>query len=192
MDSSISKAGVDPEWDHFLETLPDNLYHQSSLWAQAQASLGWKHLRLVVREHGKIVGGVQMLLRSLPLLGSVGYVARGPVSASHDPALQEFILEQMDRAAWAERILFLKIQPACGGEDWAQRLLNQGAQPSEIRVTPLSTLLVDLRQEPEAILENLHYKTRYNIRRAERKGLTVRQGTEADLPAFLRVEKVHF
>lgn len=192
MDVLITKEGLDPEWDHLLEALPDNIYHQSSLYAKAQASLGWKHLRLVVRENGKIVGGVQMLMRPLPLIGTVGYVARGPVSASRDPALRRFILDQLDRVACAEHVLFLKIQPAYGEEDWAQRLLERGARPSGIRVTPLATHRIDLRQEPEAILGNMHYKTRYNIRRAERKGLMVRQGTESDLPAFLRLEKAHF
>jgi lipid II:glycine glycyltransferase (peptidoglycan interpeptide bridge formation enzyme) len=192
MDVSVAKEGLDPEWDLFLEQLPDNIYHQSSLWAKAQASLGWKHIRLVVREHRKIVGGVQMLLRHLPVIGAVGYVPRGPVSVSRDPTLRGFILNQMDRVARAEHILFLKIQPAYGEEDWAQRLLKCGAQPSGLRVTPLATLRIDLRQDPKAILENMHYKTRYNIRRSGRKGLIVRQGTESDLPAFLRLERTHF
>jgi peptidoglycan pentaglycine glycine transferase (the first glycine) len=191
MDISISKEGLDPEWDCFLETLPDNLYPQSSLWAKLKAPGGWKHLRLVVREHDRIVGGVQMLLRSLPLVGTVGYVSKGPVIASDDPAVQEFILNQLDRVARAEHIRFLKVQPAQGAEDLAQRLVERGARPSAIAIGPLATLRVDLRPDPEDIMAQMHRSTRSNIRRAERRGVTVRVGTEADVPTWFRLRKLH-
>jgi peptidoglycan pentaglycine glycine transferase (the first glycine) len=191
MDISISKEGLDPEWDRFLETLPDNLYQQSSLWAKVKAAVGWKHLRLVVRENRRIIGGTQMLLRPLPRFGAVGYVSKGPVVASDDPAVQEFILNQLDRVARAEHILFLKIQPPHGAEELAQRLVERGARPSAIPVTPLATLRVDLRPDPEEILAGMNKYTRRNIRRAEGKGVTVRVGTEADIPTFSRLRKIH-
>jgi peptidoglycan pentaglycine glycine transferase (the first glycine) len=191
MDISISKEGLDPEWDCFLETLPDNLYPQSSLWAKLKAPGGWKHLRLVVREHDRIVGGVQMLLRSLPLVGTVGYVSKGPVIASDDPSVQEFLLNQLDRVARAEHIRFLKVQPAQGAEDLAQRLVERGAQPNTMAVSPLATLRIDLRPDPDDILAQMKKSRREDIRRAERRGVTVRVGTETDIPTWFRLRKTH-
>jgi lipid II:glycine glycyltransferase (peptidoglycan interpeptide bridge formation enzyme) len=191
MDISVSKEGLDPEWDNFLETLPDNLYQQSSLWAKVKATKGWKHLRLVVREHGQIVGGFQMLLRSLPLFGAVGYVSKGPVTASDDPAVQEFVLNQLDHLARVEHILFLKIQPAQGFEDLAKRLAERGAQPGIVPVTSQATFRVDLRPDPDGIMAQMNPKTRSNIRRAERRGVTIRIGTETDLPTFYHLKKIH-
>lgn len=191
MDVLIAKEGLDPEWDHFLEALPDNLYQQSSLWAQVKAQDGWQCLRVVVRDHGQIVGGVQVLLRPLPLYGAVGYVPKGPVVASDNPPIQEFVLDSLDRAAQTEHVLFIKMQPAHGAEAIAQRLLARGARPSKILVTPLSTLRIDLRQEREEILARMNKYTRRNIRRAERDGVTVRMGTEADIPIFIQLQQMH-
>ena len=188
---SVSKKGPDPEWDSFLETRPDCCYQQSSLWAKLKAAGGWKHLRLVVREHDKIVGGVQMLLRPLPLFGVVGYVPKGPIVASDDPAVQEFVLDQLERVARVEHVFFLKMQPPYGAEGLAQRLLERGAYPNDINVVPIATPIVDIRPEPEVILARMPGKRRSNIRRAERRGVTVRSGTEADIPTFHRLMGIH-
>lgn len=191
MDVFVAKQGQDAEWDHFLESLPDNLYQQSSLWALVKAKDGWNCTRLVVKERGEIVGGVQALLRPLPKFGAVGYVSKGPVAASDDSSIHKFILDQLDRVARKEHILFLKIQPAYGAEPIARRLLERGAQPSNINVTPLSTLRVDLRPEHEEIQARMNKYTRRNIRRAERNGVTVRMGTIADIPTFIDLQSVH-
>jgi lipid II:glycine glycyltransferase (peptidoglycan interpeptide bridge formation enzyme) len=191
MEVSVTKEGLDPEWDRFLETLPDGCYQQSSLWAKVKAGQGWRHLRLVVREQGGIVGGAQMLLRPLPLFGSVGYIPKGPVFASDNPAVQEFILDQLDRVARAERIPFLKVQPAYGAEDLVRRLTKRGAQPSEVPVTAQATVRVDLRPTTEEILTQMKRGARWSIRRAEREGVTVRVGAEADLPTLYHLKKTH-
>jgi len=48
-------------------------------------------------------------------------------------------------------------------------------------------LVVDLAQDPEAILAAMHEKWRYNIRLAEKKGVSVRVGTLEDLPMLSRM-----
>jgi peptidoglycan pentaglycine glycine transferase (the first glycine) len=191
LEVSVSRDGTDHEWDAFLETRPDGCYQQSSLWARGKAAQGWKPLRLVVKNRGEILGGVQALLRPLPLLGAAGYVSKGPVTASGDPVVEEFVLDQLDRVARAEHILSLKVQPPRGSESVVQRLLERGARPSTVTVTPPATWRLDLRPDPEDILAQMHRTARYNIRRAERKGVIVRVGTEADIPTFERVRKIH-
>jgi lipid II:glycine glycyltransferase (peptidoglycan interpeptide bridge formation enzyme) len=191
LEVSVSKRGADPEWDSFLETRPDGCYQQSSLWAELKAAFGWKPVRLVVREDGEIVGGVQMLLRSLPVFGMVGYVSKGPVIARDDPKVQGFVLDQMDRVAREEHILFLKAQPPYRADDVAQRLIERGALPGDIGVVSQATARVDIRPDPDDILARMRNNRRKAIRRAERKGVTVRRGTADDWPAFLRLLSVH-
>jgi lipid II:glycine glycyltransferase (peptidoglycan interpeptide bridge formation enzyme) len=51
---------------------------------------------------------------------------------------------------------------------------------SPVDVQPSSTVIVDLQQEEDAILADMHKKNRYNVRLSERKGVVVRQaGIEA-------------
>jgi lipid II:glycine glycyltransferase (peptidoglycan interpeptide bridge formation enzyme) len=64
----------------------------------------------------------------------------------------------------------------------AEALRRQGFLPSRRSVQPPRTLVVDLTGDEETVLSRMHAKTRYNIRLAERKGVTVR--TWNDLEAF--------
>ena len=52
-------------------------------------------------------------------------------------------------------------------------------------VQPRTTLWLDLRPEEETLLASFKQKWRYNVRLAQRKGVTVREGTVGDLPAFV-------
>ena len=69
-------------WDAFLTKVPRAPYQQSSLWAKVKAGQGWRSALVTVTRDGSIHGGAQLLYRSIPLVGAVGFVARGPVLAS--------------------------------------------------------------------------------------------------------------
>src|SRR4051794_9934694 len=66
---------------------------------------------ILVRDGGQIVGGCQLLVRSVPLIGAIGYVPRGPVLASRDPAALDAVLDALRDHARRRRILLLKVQP---------------------------------------------------------------------------------
>lgn len=191
MEISVFKKGLDPEWDEFLETFPDNLYQQCSLWAQVKAGGGWKHRRLVVKNSSKIIGGAQMLLRPMPFHGYAGYVSKGPVVDSQDSKALEFVLDQLDLLAKREHVLFLKIQPAFGADSITERLAKRGARKSSIGVMPRATLRIDLRPDTNEILARMREYTRRNIKRAERRGLSARLGQIEDIPALHSLAKIH-
>jgi peptidoglycan pentaglycine glycine transferase (the first glycine) len=188
---SVSREGLDPAWDDFLETMPDGCYQQSSLWAGLKSSGGWRPLRAVVKENGHVIGGAQMLLRPIKSFGSVGYISKGPVVASDDLGVQDYVLEQVDRVAKAEGVLYLKVQPPNGEEGLAARLLERGAVPSEEEVVSVATARVDIRPEPEEIMARMSRGRRKAIRRAERDGVVVRKGTEADIVIFHQLLRIH-
>ena len=66
-------------------------------------------------------------------------------------------------------------------------LAGYGFQPSPQRIQPLSTIHIDLAADEEAILARMKPKWRYNVRLAERKGVTVREGAPGDLAAIQRL-----
>ena len=68
-------------WDRFIAEVAGGAYQQSSRWAGVKAVVGWRAERVVVERDGAIVGGCQLLLRRLPILGAVAYAPRGPVIA---------------------------------------------------------------------------------------------------------------
>lgn len=52
---------------------------------------------------------------------------------------------------------------------------------------PEHTLLLDLTQSEEVLLAAMHSKTRYNLRLAQKHGVTVRVGTASDWPAVWKM-----
>jgi lipid II:glycine glycyltransferase (peptidoglycan interpeptide bridge formation enzyme) len=75
------------EWDAFLATMPRAPYQQSSSWVRVKASQGGRSARVTLTRDGSIHGGDQLLHRSIPLAGTIGFVTRGPILVSDEPAL---------------------------------------------------------------------------------------------------------
>jgi lipid II:glycine glycyltransferase (peptidoglycan interpeptide bridge formation enzyme) len=71
-----------------------------------------------------------------------------------------------------------------GASDEAAFLTGLGFRPSAERVQPRTTIVVDLTTDLETIAARQKPKWRYNIGLAARRGVTVRQGSAADLAIF--------
>jgi lipid II:glycine glycyltransferase (peptidoglycan interpeptide bridge formation enzyme) len=157
---------------------------QSWAWGELKAHFGWQVQRLAVGQ-----ACAQALYRPLPGgLGSLAYVPKGPVADFNDMKALEALVEAVEPLARQQRAVCLKIEPDLEDDPaLAGRLQALGFRPSPQTIQPRRTLLVDLDAEPEVLLGRMKQKTRYNIRLAERKGVTVRPGGQADLPAFYQL-----
>ena len=87
----LSCGPEDREWDSFLAQTPGGQHLQTSLWAQVKSSLGWKAVRIVVRQKERIVGGAQMSMRRI-LPGIIGIVSKGPVLLPGYPLLANYMI----------------------------------------------------------------------------------------------------
>lgn len=139
--------------------------------------------------------GVALVLkRSLPFGRSWLYVPRGPVFFSQ-PSAQNFtdMQKQLIHLAKEQRALFVRCDPGVRDSAWVSQLINGGWQKAASEVQPRQTLIVDLGLSEDNLLAAMHPKTRYNIRLAEKKGVSVRFSREAsDLEHFLRLStEVH-
>ena len=179
----FSVLADDPEWDAFLAERPDARHVQTSWWAQTKAPLGWRAARVLIRRDGRIAAGAQVLARPIRGLGAVAHVVRGPVAVSDDPALTTLVLDGIDRISREGRIRYLVVQPPAERAAIIPSLTRRGFRLGfpDIEPNPSATVVVDLRKSPDELLAAMKDKTRYNIRLAQRKGVTVRQGSEADL-----------
>jgi lipid II:glycine glycyltransferase (peptidoglycan interpeptide bridge formation enzyme) len=183
----VSQEPSDLEWDDFVATAIGGAYQQSSMWAQVKAVLGWRCARLVLRGPEGIIAGCQVLLRPVPWVGAIAYVPRGPLVAGHDPWALESLLEALHELAAQERILYLKVQPPPGRDDMVVVLRARGFVKSTLDVAPAVTVRVDLDRSLEALLAAMRHNTRTNILKAQRLGVQVREGGEADLGTFTQL-----
>jgi peptidoglycan pentaglycine glycine transferase (the first glycine) len=182
-----SRAFEDQEWDSFLVETPGGHHVQTSLWAQVKATVGMQAIRVLATEDGHLVGGGQVLMSRLPMIGVVGYVARGPLTASDDPLLSRMLLDRLRDAAREGGVRHLTIQPPTNGFELVAILEDERFRSTSQTVAPPASLVVDLTPPLEEIMSKMNKKTRYNVRHAERRGVTVRTGGESDLAAYCRI-----
>jgi lipid II:glycine glycyltransferase (peptidoglycan interpeptide bridge formation enzyme) len=175
-----------PDWDAFLAETPGGQHVQTSLWARVKAVLGWRATRVVVTHEQQIVGGLQLLTRRTPLLGTIGFVSKGPLVAVDDPAVVELAFRELDQITKSERIRYVMVQPPNSGLAWEHALSARGFRASCIEVAPRATVQIDLRPHTDQLLAAMRKSTRKCLRRSQ-PGLIAREGTGADLPVFYRL-----
>ncbi len=176
-----------PTWDDLVAAAPGGHVLQSWAWGELKSRFGWRVRRLAV--DGALA---QVLFRSLPGgLGSIAYVPRGPLADYHDIRSLAALLDALQPLAREQRAICLKIEPSLEDDPLvAERLRSLGFRPSPQVIQPRRTILVDLVADPEELLGRMKQKTRYNIRLAARKGVTVRAGDEADLAPFYALMEI--
>lgn len=179
-----SETLIDPEWDAFVSDLPNGHHLQTSLWASVKATLGWKTIRMIVRDNGRIIAGFQLLTRKLSFLGSAGYVVKGPLSRNEDPKLIKFLVQQLLQIGRAHRCQLLAVQPPNNGHHFSNLLVEQGFRHSSLELAPVASILVDLSLPIDKIFAQAKRQTRQNIKRSSRMGITIHEGSARDLKTF--------
>ena len=186
-------------WDGALLALPNPHVLQSWAWGEFKAHYGWKATRLLFVEGGRAVAAASVLERRPGRLpAAVLYVPKGPALDWSNCAARERVLAELEAWARRRRALFLKIDPdvyypqdapACGGRPdcaaaLAEELAGRGWRFSSEQIQYRNTVLLDLEQTEEELLAGMKQKSRYNVRLAQRRGVTVREGSADDLALF--------
>jgi lipid II:glycine glycyltransferase (peptidoglycan interpeptide bridge formation enzyme) len=178
---------------------PHSSFLQSGFWGDFKASFGWEQLRFAaVAERGEFE--LLVLVRTMRLGLRFAYIPLGP----------EIEIEEDSRAAFLAELskglepflprscLFIRFDPpwsvaqALGSGDSA---VEDGAEiPRPTIGRPLSravsdiqtpdTIVVDLRRSEDDILSAMKPKWRYNIRLAEKKGVTIAERKSDGIPEF--------
>ena len=171
-------------WDSFVADHPYGHLLQTSRWGELKARFGWQVARVALHEGHTILAGAQILLRRTPWGQYFAYVPRGPVVDWSRDDLVASLLPAAARAARQRRAYLLRLEPELMDDTlWAQRLTGYGLHPSPETVQPRSTVHIDIAGPEAQILARMKQKWRYNVRLATRKGVQVRPGTRADMPA---------
>jgi peptidoglycan pentaglycine glycine transferase (the first glycine) len=195
--SAAPSAAVDADaaWDAFVAGHPNGHVLQTARWAALKASFGWTCERAVLRTipspDAPILGGASILYRRLPWGQTLAYVPKGPVVDWSDPAQARAVLTMVREISLRQHAALLKIEPELPeSAEVAAMLAGCGFRPSPQRIQPLSTIHIDLAADEETILSRMKPKWRYNVRLAARKGVAVREGAAADLPAIQKLMEV--
>lgn len=179
-------------FDAFVSSSPLADVLQSYEWGEVKRGSGWDAIRLLVEDDRGEARGACSVLRTHPVRGAppLLYVPRGPVLDYRDEeALDALLRGVRERAGGA---FLLKCDPPVeAGSEAAEALARAGLRRVSSGafggVQPTAVMVLDLTTDVDKVFEGFKSKWRYNVRLAERKGVTVRMGTREDLDDFYAI-----
>ena len=141
---------------------------------------GWQPVYLAAGD-----AGAQVLFRSLPLGFSIAYIPKGPLGSDLDQ-----LWPLVDSVCREKRAVFVKVEPDAWDSEFSgtDQLQQAGFRPSAHALQPRRTIVLDLSGDDDEILARMKQKTRYNIRLATKKEVTVESSD--DLEAFGKLMEV--
>jgi lipid II:glycine glycyltransferase (peptidoglycan interpeptide bridge formation enzyme) len=196
-------------WNQIVDALPGAHALQTWQWGQVKSEIGWQPIPVVWRDDQEDVCAAALVLERTVSMGGfamrlrVMYVPRGPILDWADAPLAARVLDDLQKLAKKRGAIFLKIDPelplgfGIPGEEEArphppglavrESLQRKGWQFSQDQIQFRNTVVVDLTADEEDLLMRMKSKTRYNIRLAKRRGVTIRVGDAGDIDLLYRM-----
>ena len=182
----ISREAEDLCWDKFLQETPLGQFQQSTMWARAKHSEGWKPVRVVVTVEEEIVAGFQILWQSL-WHGRMGYVSKGPVVWPGHHGLAEYATALLQKLCREERLRALVVQPPDLCVQMSEALACNGFMPNMFAKVNDATWILDLGDGFDAVEQRMRTEKRRVARQAVKLGVSVREGDRRDLGTFFEL-----
>ena len=196
-------------WNDTIIHLPGAHLLQTSEWAEIKRDVGWRATPKVWTDHtGKVIAAANILSRTIKPLGfgpsfSVSYIPRGPMLDWSNSELRNIVFNEIELYAKKSGTIFIKIDPEVvygvgvpGTEMFAENevglrfqneLQGRGWNISTEQVQFKNTVLIDITGDEEDWLKRMKQKTRYNLRLAQRSGVSVRRAKPEEFEDLYRM-----
>lgn len=190
----LTRIAKDQEsWDSFLRQQGGS-FLQSWGWSRFQEAVGRQAFRYRIdaaaadappEEGGETVGQFLAIIHKLPLGARYAYIPRGPaLRRDPDSAADNFdaFVGTLRETLSRQQCIFARVEfpfLQTGGPAGAADLERHGFRYVR-SVQPADTAIIDLDRSEEELLSAMHPKTRYNIRVAQKHGVSLREANYAD------------
>jgi lipid II:glycine glycyltransferase (peptidoglycan interpeptide bridge formation enzyme) len=175
----------------FISAQEHSPFLQSWQWGEFQKKVALRQAqgrrdgqgvwRVGVENSGELVAAATIIKKELPAGKSYFYCGRGPVvkqttnNKQLTTELFKLLFKEIEKLAREEGVMFLRLDPLTQITDHKSQITKT------LDVQPSKTLILDLNKSEDELLKEMHQKTRYNIKLAEKKGVKVAEG---DLSRF--------
>lgn len=154
---------------------------QSWEWGEFREKSGIRTVRLGIKQDSKTIAGWQIFFHRIPHTGkTIGYFPKGPM-------YDRYMISVLNDLGRQYHAVFIQLEPdVIKNQEQIPKIDN--LLPSHHPLFTKYTYVLDLDKPEEVLLKQLHPKTRYNIRLAQRHGVVIRQddGPQA-LENYLRL-----
>ena len=189
---------MDAELREFLQTNPKTNFMQTPEWANVKTE--WKKEFIVVKDKsGAIKGTMSILLRKVPIINRhIMYAPRGFICNPHDKETLKELTKRAQEIAKKYKAFIFRLDPdVLQSDEEFRKIITELGYKTKKNIKNISQVLqpkyvfrLNVKDKTEEeLLVSFESKTRYNIRLAGRKGVTVRIGTREDLETFYDIMK---
>jgi lipid II:glycine glycyltransferase (peptidoglycan interpeptide bridge formation enzyme) len=190
---------IEGELQSFLKKQKQSQFLQSWEWGEFNEKSGCKVIRLGVKKSDGLIAVATLTKKPLLMGKSYFFCPRGPVTNDQfsisntqlNSKLQiqnynhiyKLLFGEIENLAKEEDCIFLRFEPLDKFQifDFLFSILKT------IDIQPSKTLILDISKSEDEFLSQMHQKTRYNIRLAEKRGVVVREATEGDFEEFWKI-----
>ena len=157
--------------NNFVGAQKHSQFLQAWQWGEFHNIVSGDVFRLGVMDGDELVGAATIIKKILPIGKNYFYCPRGLVIElkvkSQKSKVVELLFSEIKRLAKEEGAMFLRFDPVFEVENFNLQITKT------LDIQPSKTLILDLSKSESELLKDMHPKTRYNIKLAEKKGVKV-------------------
>ena len=193
----LNNAAKVADYTKYMEESPWANATQDLAWSKVKAE--WENEQVYVEREGKIVAAMSLLIRKVFGKASMIYAPRGPICDFSDTALVQELMESVDQVAKKHHAFLFRMDPELPRnkeleEAYAKLgylVRNEQCDKFDL-IQPRYNMILNIGGYTfDELMTHFSEKTRYNIRLAARKGVTVRWShDEEDLKTFYELYKI--
>jgi len=151
-------------------------------WGEFRKQMEVDVVRLVVGNDKKTLQCWQLTFHSIPYTPfTIGYFPKGPLP-------NKLMVEELTKLGKQKRAIYIQLEPniVIGQEAMSNEQLVSSHRPLFTKYT----FVLDLTKSEDELLKNMHNKTRYNIKVAERHGVVVKEDNSKEaFDAYIRLNE---
>ena len=174
------------DWGEVVKKYPEANILQSPEYGKMNELIGEK---VITEDFGKN-GRALMIVRNAKR-GRYLEIPCGPLIDWKNKTKVSAAISQIAEIAKREKCVFVRMRPQLLATEENLKLLEDlGFKKSPMHLAAEHTVMVDLTKSEEEILAEMRRQTRYEVRRADKLGITVKSGNSKELFSEFHKEQV--